>query len=338
MLESMFNENELKNIVKEKYGLEVIKSEKINRGSASITKIYTDKKEYILKEFQEKYNKDFIIKEIDIVNFLSNRNMKVPVYIKCLDGKYYFEENERVVILQEYIDGYTIDNNNGNMDQVIESAKYLGMITKELESYDELWKWDVESWFTKDYLENAIKKHEELLEMFEEEKHYEWVKDDIQEKIEMTKEVIANGDFDDIDKITFKNSHGDYSVQQFIYKDGKINAIIDFVSASCLPICWEIIRSYSYIDKECINGQMNIAHLVEYVKEFEKYVQLNNYDLKYMAYIYLVQILDSTYGYKQYIKKNNEQLLDFAKQRTNFARWLFKNAKDLSSALVEIEN
>ena len=36
--------------------------------------------------------------------------------------------------------------------------------------------------------------------------------------------------------------------------------------------------------------------------------------------------------------KNNEQLLDFAKQRTNFARWLFKNAKDLSSALVEIEN
>ena len=27
-----------------------------------------------------------------------------------------------------------------------------------------------------------------------------------------------------------------------------------------------------------------------------------------------------------------------AKQRTNFARWLFKNAKDLSSALVEIEN
>ena len=158
MLESMFNENELKNIVKEKYGLEVIKSEKINRGSASITKIYTDKKEYVLKEFQEKYNKDFIIKEIDIVNFLSNRNMKVPVYIKCLDGKYYFEENERVVILQEYIDGYTIDNNKGNMDQVIESAKYLGMITKELESYDELWKWDVESWFTKDYLENAIKK------------------------------------------------------------------------------------------------------------------------------------------------------------------------------------
>lgn len=338
MLESMFTENEMKEIIKEKYGIEVIDLEKIDRGSASITKIITKNINYIFKEIQDKYNNEFIIKEIDVINFLSKRNMKVPKYIQCLNGDYYFEHNGRVVIMQEFIDGYTIDNNNGTYEQIIESAKYLGLIVKELEDYKQLWSWDTSKWFENEYLTNAISKHEELLSYFDENKHQDWVKKDIEDKIEMAKALIGNiNQFKDIDKITYKNSHGDYSVQQFIYKNGKISAIIDFISAACLPICWEVIRSYSYIDVECKEGSMNIETLVEYVKEFMKYVPLNEYDLKYMPYIYLVQILDSTYGYKQYLKKDNDKILEFAKQRTNFARWLYKYAEDLSLKLTEFK-
>ena len=337
MLESMFTEKEMQEIIKEKYGIDVIKVEKINRGSASITKVLTNGKSYIFKEIQDKYNKEFIIKEIDIINYLTKRNMKVPIYVQCKDGKYYFEHNGRVVIMQEFIDGYTIENNNGTHEQIIESAKYLGLIVKELEDYKKLWSWNIDKWDQNEYLNNSIKKHEELLNYFDEKKHYNWVKQDLEDKIKMSKSLVHNIEkFKDINKITYKNSHGDYSVQQFIYKDGKINAIIDFISASCLPICWEVIRSYSYIDPECKEGNMNIETLVEYVQEFTKYVSLNEYDLKYMPYIYLIQILDSTYGYKQYLKKDNDKILNFAKQRTNFARWLYKNADDLSQKLTKL--
>ena len=46
-----------------------------------------------------------------------------------------------------------------------------------------------------------------------------------------------------------KNTHGDFNVLQLIYKNNHINSVIDFVSACNMPVVWELIRSYSYIDK-----------------------------------------------------------------------------------------
>lgn len=62
------------------------------------------------------------------------------------------------------------------------------------------------------------------------------------------------------------------------------------------------------------------------LKEFNKYVKLNNYDIKYMSTLYLLQLLNSTYGYRQYISDNSKiDLLTFAICRTNLCRNLFKN-------------
>ena len=142
----------------------------------------------------------------------------------------------------------------------------------------------------------------------------------------MLKYIKDNLDFKDMSKLTVMNTHGDYSVLQFIYKDGKINAIIDFVSACKMPIVWEIIRSYSYIDKKAKDGKLDIDNLVQYVKTFMDYVQLNKYDLKFMPYLYLVQLLASTFGYKQYIADNSKKsLLEFAYFRTNLCKYLFKD-------------
>ena len=113
--------------------------------------------------------------------------------------------------------------------------------------------------------------------------------------------------------MTVMNIHGDYSVLQFIYKDGKIKAIIDFVSACKMLVVWEIIRFYSYIDSKAKEGKIDIDNLVEYVRTFTCYVKLNKYDYKFMSYLYLVQLLASKFGYKQYITDNSiTNLLDFA--------------------------
>ena len=84
------------------------------------------------------------------------------------------------------------------------------------------------------------------------------------------------------------------------------------------------------------DGTLDIDNLIDYVKEFTKYNYLNKYDLKYMPYLYLVQLLGSTFGYKQYIKDNSKtELLEFALFRTRLCKYLFENAEIISKRLED---
>ena len=96
------------------------------------------------------------------------------------------------------------------------------------------------------------------------------------------------------------------------------------------------MRSYSYIDEKAINGELHIDTLEEDVKEFENYVPLNEYDLKYAAQLYLIQIVSSTFGYKQYNDNYAKtELLEFALFRTNLCRYLYNNLEKISARLQE---
>ena len=90
------------------------------------------------------------------------------------------------------------------------------------------------------------------------------------------------------------------------------------------------------MDKECKNGEFNIDNLILYIKEYLKYSKLTKEDLKYLPYIYLIQLLSSTYGYKQYLQTNNLAMLEFGKERTNICRYLMKNKEIISKRLSEI--
>lgn len=333
---TVFNNNEeIMKFVKDNYNLEIEKINKIDRGSANIY-ILNDN-EYILKEFQSKYSKSQVEKEIVVINHLKKFDIKVPEYIKTINGKYDSIYKEKTIIIQKYIDGTTLESNEGNYDQTIECADYYGRIVQSLKTLPiELPDSDLSGWYSQENFSMSIKKHEELLSLIKDDDEIsKKIKSDILEKIDMINK-IRNNDYSDMNNLTVLNTHGDYNVLQFIYKNGKINAVIDFVSACKMPIVWEIIRSYSYIDKDAADGKFNIDTFVEYVKTVNKYIKLNEYDIYFMPYLYLIQILNSTFGYKQYIYNNeNKKLLNFAFFRTNLCRYLFKNANIISKKLKE---
>ncbi len=330
--ETVFSNKELIDIVKNKYEINVNKVHKLDRGSANLYSLNDDK--YILKEFQSKYSKEEINKEIVIINHLKKDGLLVPKYIVTIDKEYCFIYKNKIIIMQKFIDGYTMEPNTGNLEQVIESACKLGKIVKSLKSLEiELPINDVSSWYSLDTLNESIQKHKDLLNKINE-NEYPNIYKDINEKIYMLEYTKNNYNFDEMKNLTFMNTHGDYSVLQFIYKNEKIKSIIDFVSACKMPIVWEIIRSYSYIDMKAKDGKIDIDNLVIYVKEFNNYVKLNKYDLKYMSYLYLIQILCSTFGYKQYISDNSKtELLNFARFRTKLSKYLFENAELISNIL-----
>ena len=333
---SNLNEQIIKALINKNYGIEIMEIEKINRGTANIFKIKSNDKVYILKEFSQGRTEESVIKETNIINFLKDRGINVPVYIKSRQNSFYIKFENRIIILQECIDGYTMENNTGDYQKTIESAKILGKMTKELKDYEGLEEDGIiEKWFSKESLENKIIQMEDFKKSIKKDNKYKEVfLKDLENKIKISKKLKEQFDFSIISKMSIMNSHGDYSVQQLIYNNEKETSVIDFESAKRLPIMWEIIRSYTYIDKDVKNGEMNIDTFIEYVREVSKYVKLNEFDLKYCAYIYLIQIVGSLYGYKQY-NENYEQteLLNFAIFRTNLCRYLYEHLDEIGTRL-----
>lgn len=331
-------ENELLRILQNQYLIKPIEFIEINRGTAEIYKVTTEKDEYILKIFSQGRTKESILKEVSIIEFLERKEIKVPKYIKTKNGEYYTKYNNQYVILQEFIDGYTMENNICEYNQVIESATILGKLTNALKEYQGLEdEGIIEKWFSKESIEKGLVKIKELNQNLKNNNEYSSkIRQDLDFKEKLSTELLNDFKFDVINKMTILNSHGDYSVQQLIYNDNKETTIIDFETAKKLPIVWEVVRSYSYIDKDAKNGEFNINTLVDYFNEFSKYVVLNKYDIVYAIDIYLIQLVSSVFGYKQYNDNSEKQeLLEFAFFRTKLCAYLYKNKNKITKSLIE---
>lgn len=337
---SLDNEK-IKNILETEYDIKAKKINKIDRGTANIFKIETTKNNYILKEFVSNKKEETIIKEVNIIEFLKERKISVPTYVKTTNGDFYVKNEERIIIVQEFVEGYTIKNNTGNYKQVIECADILGRLTKELMDYPTLSRENIiEENFSRNRVHFGIDKMKKLKTNIKKDNIYKLkIEKDIEYRIKILMEIEENFDFDIINKLTILNSHGDFCSQQLIYNENKETTIIDFEKAKSLPIVWEIMRSYTYIDKNLQNGDIDVATLVEYFKEFQKYINLNEYDLKYAPHIYLLQLASSTYGYKEYNEDfEQNELINFAFFRTKICKSLYNNLEELSSKLIKNKN
>ena len=338
--ESTFFEKDIYKQVLENYNIKVSNIENITNGSANIYKLFSGEDAYILKEFQSKYGEEDVLREIKAIQYLSNKSsIPLPEFIKCKDGNVYFKHKGRTVIMQKFIEGNVCNKNEGGHSELLESAHYLGKIIKYFEGMEIEDSINVTDWYSKDEIEKVTKKYDEILKKTENTEIDIKIKEDIIFKKELLLNLYKEINFSEMEQITHKISHGDYNCLQFIYdENNKIKAILDFIKVKKLPIVWEIARSYSYIDKDAKNGEINILNLVEYTKEVSKVIKLSENDLKYLPYVYLIQLARSTFGYEEYFKnvKNKEELLNFAFYRTNICRDLSKKAKEISKRLLEL--
>lgn len=335
-----FEEKDISDELNNRYGIIVDKIERINQGTANIFKIFSKKNIYVLKEFQSKYGEADVKNEIKAINHLrKSTQIPLPEYIKLKNGESCFEHKGKIVIMQKYIYGKTYNKNEGNYSELLESAYYLGKIIEGFNNYNTDNSILISDWYSEEEFEKAERKYNEILKLVGKTEIDNRIKKDLLFKKKLLVDIRKNIN-SDINNITHKVSHGDYSSLQFIYDDNnKIKAILDFIKVKRLPIVWEIARSYSYIDKEMMNGKINIDNLVDYTKMVTKNTKLNEYDLKYLPYVYLIQLARSTYGYEQYYKdvKNKDELLKFGFYRTNICRNLNNNAKEISRRLMEIK-
>ena len=186
------NKGKIKDILQNEYNIKPIDISVINRGTANIFKIVALDKCYILKEFTSRRTEATVTKEIDIINFLQAKNIEVPKYVKTINGSFYTKNEGRIIIVQEFIDGYVVQDNTRNYEETMECASILGKLTKALLDYNKLSDENIlEEQFSKARLQRGISELEELKGKLQDtniiDKYKEQIVKDVNYKIEICK-------------------------------------------------------------------------------------------------------------------------------------------------------
>lgn len=330
--ESGLNDDIIKKIMLEEYNVFVSKVKKINRGSANVFEMISESGHLILKEFQSTVNLDSIENEYLILSYLKNGNISVPEYILTKDEKFFYKHNNKYIIVQKYIDGSTISFNKANPEMIIESAQMYCKIVNSLENFHHELPTFTRHFLTKESCEKDINNIDILLKINKNNS----VHDALSYKRTLLLK-LGEIDYSWKDKITYKNSHGDYNILQFIYNDkGKIKSVVDWASARNMPVVRELIRNYFFMAKDIKKQQINFDLFIKYIKEYKKYQELNYYDLKYMPLIYLTELTRTIFGFEQYIHSGSTECLKYGNELYNQCVLIEKYMEELSNKLIEL--
>lgn len=314
----------------------------INEGSAKCFIIAAENEKFFFKIYQSKFDRCTLANEICVCGYLSEKGFAVSTFLESVNGSYIESFCDHLCTLQKFITGTTVRKFEVPEAQLLDSARVLANLNIALADLPvNLPTGFDQEWFLEWSADAAIEKHCNLLKKLDvNDGYYHTISEDFNSKYEIIKRFDPN--MFDFSSLTVENSHGDYNVLQLIFEQDKVKAVIDFSSCSKLPVCWEIIRSYTLSSRECRLGVINIDGFVSYVREYMKIKTLSRSDLELMPYFYLFTLMRSTFGYKTYIEKRRNNIavnekdlnaLEFAFWRTAMCKWLFANADELSCRL-----
>ena len=327
-------------ILSQQYGIPFVSMEKLNIGSANCFRVYDGNKYYFLKEFQSSFSEDAVIREAKLLEYLSVAGIPTTRFYKNLNNEFVFNYQNHIICLEEYIEGQAYDYNNLPIELLPQVGKMLGRLHQVLKDYPLPIDMS-DKWLASFSAENMITQYDALIKIAEskvDDKNTNQIIDDLQYKKQLAIRCEEYKKY--YNDVTYCSTHGDYQGCQLIFEKGEIKAVVDFSSASCLPVTWEIMRSFVQSSNFCrTNATVDIKAFCEYVREYLKFSPLTKTDMIAMPYVYLFQHARSKYGYPQYLNSDSEDregLLQFAFWRTKMCREVEKNAEAISDALIKL--
>lgn len=315
------------------YGLTITDLKKTNLGAGSDTYFITCEKEKYVVKFPCESEMNHPDIECALCEFLLSQGIAASEFIKNISGDFVsVNETGRKFHVQKFAEGRVYGLNEAPDWLLLESAKTLGLIHTALIDYPALPMGLGKDFFAFMTPEKAIHSYKNSLDIAGQNAHKK-IEKDLIERIR----ILENfPDFKiDMNKLTCRNTHGDYFLSQLICGENSINAVIDWTTACVHPVVWEIIRSYVYASPSCINGEINLYEFMDYVVEYLHYASLNQYDLAMMAKVFYTQIAVCDY-YSQYYQStadNRDIYLHQAVFSTKLMLWFEKNVFTLSDML-----
>ena len=128
----------------------------------------------------------------------------------------------------------------------------------------------------------------------------------------------------DLNKLTFRNTHGDYFISQFLCEDGHLTAVIDWTTACVHPVIWELVRSFAYSAPCCAEGEIDGELFEQYLAAYCRWGELNPYDREnlYRLYFYQLGVCDYYGQYYASSAANREIYLRQARHGTRLLQSL----------------
>jgi Ser/Thr protein kinase RdoA (MazF antagonist) len=268
-----------------------------------------------------------------IADTLKGCGIPVPEIIAARDGAYLLLSQGRTYQLRAFAEGRIHKNNTAPAWLLLDSARMLGLIQQCLQKLPPLPAGLCQDYFTYFTPERAENLHRNTLERAMAKGDAD-IANAVAEKITMLQSL--KGTVMDMEKLTLKNTHGDYKIQHFICQKDKISAIIDFTGACYHPICFELIRSYTFAAPECAEGTVDIDNLKKYIASYAEFGALSEADLKSMTMLFYYQNVVADYFGQYYAMEYEGRhiLLQDAFFSLKLCRWLERNMTKIEDTLT----
>lgn len=316
------------------YGISPKKIVKSDIGAGSDTFFVFADERYVLK-FPSVSEMNNPRQEPDICNFLFDKGLPVSKFLPTLEGEFVGNIDGRTFHLQKFIEGKCYAWHSAPKFLMEQMPRELGKIHTALSEYPRLNDGIGEGFFKTMTPMRAAKSYENSL-ITAEKLGEKQLFDEIKFRIGLM-ERLPHFDFD-VNRLSVKNTHGDYFISQIICGDDKISAIIDWTTACAHPVVWEITRSFVYAEPTAKDGVVCAILLAEYAREYMSEAELNSYDKENLMNLFYYQIAVCDY-YNQYFTSNtaNKKIyLEQAVFSTKLLRYLDKNLGKLNDELGKL--
>ncbi|MBQ7955687.1 MAG: phosphotransferase [Lachnospiraceae bacterium] len=311
----------LRRILTKEYGLDVQEVRRMSAGVGGETYgVQTPQGKFVYK-IADANEMNHPETEPEICNYLFEKGLPVSRFIKNKAGSLVTPyDDKRVSHLQNYVEGKTFLANSAPEWFMRQSPVLLGKIHTALGGYKKLPMGIGPDFFKYMTPERA---RESYLHSYKEAQRRgeEGILEDLEVRLRF-QEKIADWKFD-LEKLTYSNSHGDYTVNQIICGKEKINAVIDWTSACVHPVIWEITRSFFSAEHSCAEGEINEAQFRDYVEGYCSEAMLTKYDKDNLLRLYCYQIGVCDY-YAQYLSADEDKKDEYLSQ-AKFATKVMRN-------------
>lgn len=324
----------IRQILLDQYGLELIEVEKSAVGAGSDTWFVTcDGGKYVMKyPCESEINNPQ--QEPQLCEYLIQCGIPACQFIKNKQGVYLSVDNHgRVFHVQRFIEGKMYEWHTAPQWLLTESAQLLGKIHTALKEYQGLPEGIGNAFFTYMTPERAVVSYRNSLVIAKEQQDEDAIMD-LQYRLELLQRFPAYRF--DLQQLTCLSTHGDYFISQLLCGEKKINAVIDWTTACVHPVVWELVRSYVYASPSCKEGQIDMEEFVRYVSEYCRFAKLTKYDLSHMVDLFYYQIAVCDY-YGQYYAANADNRYIYRQQAefsTKLLKWLEKHGEALTEKLT----
>lgn len=311
---------DIRYIIKEQYGIDITSINRMTTGVGGDTFLITSTQGKFVFKIADTNEMNRPECEPAICNYLLQHGIRVSDFYPNMDGKFVFQYENRYYHLQRYNDGTVFNMNTAPEWFMRQSPLLLGKIHKVLYEYEDLPIGIGKEFFYYMTFDRANQQYRQSLKIAIERKE-ESIMEDLEFRIRLT-ESLPGMQFD-IDKLTYKNTHGDYTVNQMICDESKIKAVIDWTSACRHPVIWELSRSFFYAEPTCMEGKVDDKKFAEYIDAYCSIENLNVYDKENLLKLYFYQLAVCDY-YNQYLNSEDTKKGEYLIQ-AKFATKVLRN-------------